>query len=1073
MVQEWTLGEKMCRAMLESASQAIVVVDEAGRIRFANAMTERLFGFERAEILGEPIEVLIPERFREIHVAHRSEYMDDPRTRPMGVNMSLAGLRSDGSEFPIEVGLSFTRQDGRLFVMTFITDVTARAQAEAALRRSEQLYQAIAGNLPQSAILLFDHDLRYMLVEGEALETAGYTQEEMIGRTIYDVWSDDIITNFLPLYRAALAGEEASFERAFRDRVYLLHVAGIRDETGEIFAGMLLVQDITQMKEAERALRESEARYRGLVETQQDMIVRVNAEGAFTFVNDAYCEKFGGVREELLGTPFDDFLNAQDTMVAREALAKLDAPPHRIRIEQQSPTREGDRWISWEGYAIRDEEGRIIEVQAVGRDITESKLAHKRLERLLELENLSRETAARFLQAEDSDEPIHQVLAMVGQFLDVSRAYVFHFREHERLLDNTHEWCAPGVHPEIGNLQAIPYDEVFPSFLPTLSEQSVIAVEHISEFPDDLYAVLEPQGIESVAWVTFYVNGRLQGMIGFDETRGPRIWYPETISTLHAIADNYGRALERERAQAALIEARDAALDSVRVKSTFMSNMSHEIRTPMTGILGMLELLRETELDEEQREFADTAFSSAKSLLNIVNDILDFSKLEAGRIVLEVLPVDLRGLVAEIAATMGPQAQKKDIGFKTDIAEDVPARVLGDPTRLRQIVANLVSNAIKFTDWGGVRVNIRALSRARGRMRLRFEVSDTGVGIEPDQLNRIFESFVQADGSTTRKYGGTGLGLAISRQLIELMGGEIDVASEPDRGSTFGFTITVPVSTGDEREPALESLRVLVVDEERTALYIMAQQLRLWHVQVDEASESAQAVQMLSRAASEEGRPFDVVLIHCKRKLSEQERLIDEVREKLGDQMPVMVRVDDEGTTFSQERSGFGRRLVRPIRQSDLYDVLIDAQMEPEAPLPMQEDPPRLVPQPEVSFGRILLAEDNMTNQRIVTKALRQIGYHVDVAENGREALNEVEANDYDLILMDIHMPEMDGLAATRAIRALGGTKGKTPIVALTASVLPEEQKRYLEAGMEAVWSKPFSVEGLRANVRARLARDR
>jgi signal transduction histidine kinase/CheY-like chemotaxis protein len=680
------------------------------------------------------------------------------------------------------------------------------------------------------------------------------------------------------------------------------------------------------------------------------------------------------------------------------------------------------------------------------RDVTAEVKGRLRAERLLQLEAVNRETVRLFLQLEDVDEAMNRVLALTGTLLDVSRVYVFRFRKNERLLDNTHEWCAPGVAPEIGNLQGLPFDDLFPSVFPLMAQHDLIAPRHIRELPDDLRGVLEPQDIQTVLWMPLYLDNRIEGFIGFDETRHERDWLPEEITMARVITESYARALERDQARRLLIEARDEAVRTAVLRSQFVANMSHEIRTPLTGTLGMLELLLETELDGLQREFASEAYGSSSRLLTIINDILDFSKLEAGQIVLEADPVDLKAIATEVKMTLAPQLKNKPVEIRVEVDSEVPHRVFGDATRLRQVLMNLAGNAVKFTREGEIVLSIRAGAVDDSVVALTFAVHDTGIGIAPENIERIFESFVQADGSTTRKFGGSGLGLSISRQLVELMGGSITVESTPGVGSAFSFGLQMPIaqSSGADTasKSAFASLVALVVDGNRTARYVIAQHLENWGVRVLQAGSLDDV-----EAGEQPARP-DVVFLHGERMVAAYE-----ARASQASDAPHVVYVTDRPGEHIENYPV----LTWPIDQSSLYNTLMHVAHNSATPSPADD-----AAQWEGVTGRVLLVDDYPLNLSLVKKALLALNVQVDFVRNGQEALEQVTQAPYDLILMDMQMPVMSGIEATRRLRAADSPYRHIPILALTASVMRQEQERYLAAGVDAIVSKPFSVKHLR-----------
>jgi CheY-like chemotaxis protein len=490
-----------------------------------------------------------------------------------------------------------------------------------------------------------------------------------------------------------------------------------------------------------------------------------------------------------------------------------------------------------------------------------------------------------------------------------------------------------------------------------------------------------------------------------------------------------------------------------------MSNMSHEIRTPMTGVIGMLELLRESTLSEEQIEFTEIAHTSARRLMRLLDDILDFSKIEAGKVVLESIPIDIRGIITEVQANFATQATKKRLEIALDVDQSVPARVLGDPTRVRQVISNLVSNSVKFTEQGHILIGLRQVGSTSGRSRLHFEIQDTGIGIPEAQLETIFDSFVQADNSTTRRYGGTGLGLAICQQLVSLMGGQFHVSSVKGQGSTFGFTLTMPIVSLHDRsadDTMFSEIQALVIDDENTGRYVLAQHLRQWGIGVIETTDLERAQAILLNAAR---RNEEMTLVFLRDTREEQGQWMDTMREQLDFQAPRFVLIANEEL---QDTSGYDEVLRRPIRLSDLHNIIMRCTALPDAAFTAQDGSNFVI---HAETARILLAEDDTMNWKIVVRALSVLGYVVDLAQDGNEAIEMIEQQDYAMVLMDVHMPQIDGLEATRRIRALPAPKCHTPIIALTASVLNEEQQIYVDAGMNAFLGKPFSIEKLRKTV--------
>ncbi len=773
--------------------------------------------------------------------------------------------------------------------------------------------------------------------------------------------------------------------------------------------------------EATEALRKSEDRYRGLIETQVDMVLRLGLDGTFTYGNETTSRVFGIAREALSGRSWRDFVNPEDQAeTATQIAASLSRPYPRVQVENRIRTVSGERWYAWEGAAVTNDDGTRLEVQAVGRDITQQRHDEQRILELLDFNNkVITECPVGVLVFRASGSCVlanDAASIMVGGTVEALLAQNFF---------NLDSWKKAG-----------------------LLDAALEALEGKAVAHRNVYFVTS---FGRTFWADYY-------------------FVPLTRSGEPHLLLIINDVTAWRKAEDSLIAAKQRAEAADRAKSEFLANMSHEIRTPMNAIIGLSQLVLQTDLTEHQRNYVEKVLVSGRSLLGILNDILDFSKVEAGRLELESRELNIDTLTIDLATVTSINAREKNIEVLFSVAPDVPRRVIGDALRLQQVLINLLGNAIKFTQTGEVVLSIRCCEQTSERIVLEFSVRDTGIGIPPEQLGRLFKPFSQGDTTTTRRFGGTGLGLVISNRLVAMMGGEIGVSSIPGSGSTFRFTAvfgvsSAPICRPEPLQPAIAELSVLVVDDNPTARTILSETASSIGWKGVAVASGNEAVSLFAEA--EEISPAEIVLMDWHMPDMDGLEACRKIRETSSHRPPMIIMVSAYGRDIMVRRSrelGIepDAYLEKPVTASSLLDTVTTVYATRSGTIGEAEPPPFAPPAlsaHRLSGIRVLLAEDNVINQMVAGNILTNLGASVEIANNGREAVRCFESPDvtFDIILMDIQMPEMDGHEATRLIRRT--PRGRSiPIIAITADAMESDRDKCLTAGMNDYIAKPFEL---------------
>jgi len=1071
-------GNRLLDALMENIPDAIYFKDVSGRLIRVNKAFAEKFG------LREPSEAVGKRNFDLVNTKQaEASSADDEEVMNTGVPLADKEHRETWAGRP-DIWVSATKApfydaEGRVAGVVGISrDLTARKQVEEELRKAREdlqvqvqvqvqtaelvaknaalqkeiaerrraeeaalheksLVDALMENIPD-AIYFKDRQSRLTRVNMGLARKYGLSDpSEAVGKTVFDFFTreyaqyayeseQEVIRTGKPLIgwesRQTWPDRPDTWASVTKMPVY--------DQEGNITGIFGVARDITERKFAEQALRSSEENYRLLFERNLAGVLRTTLDGQIINCNESAARMLGfGSPQELMANNMAQFYF--DPADRKALMDELMTKGMVANNEACFRCKDGSiRWLLRNANLIKGKDGIPPTIEGTLFDITERKQAAQELERTW---NVSLDMMG--------------LLGFDGYIKRLNAAWT-------QTLGFT-----------IEDLLAEPY----------------MSLAH----PEDRQAAaaqLETlkAGADTVA---FELRVRTKdGSYRWTEWNAAALKDQELLYAA-------GRDItERKQAEVELRRAKEAAEAANRVKSDFLANMSHEIRTPMNGILGMTELALDTDLAPEQREYLEMVKFSAQSLLTVINDVLDFSKIEANKLDVDLIEFRFRDSLAETMKTVALRAHQKGLELACDVNPEVPDDVVGDPVRLRQILVNLLGNAIKFTETGEVvaRVSLEAENEAGAVVH--FVVSDTGIGIPPEKQQAIFGAFTQADSSTTRKYGGTGLGLTISARLVEIMGGRIWVESEPGRGSNFHFTISFrhPAKAAAPDTPAgenlLRGLRVLVVDDNATNRRILGEILKRWDAKPILASNAETALRVLSEASISHA-PFDLVLTDAHMPDMDGFTLAERIQEHpqlTGATIMMLTSGGQRGDAARCRRLGIAAYLTKPVAQSELRDAILKVlgRSSQAGGLPLitrhslREARSSVDEKHEPSGLKILLTEDNAVNQALATRLLEKMGNQVVVAGNGLEALAAIEKQSFDLVLMDVQMPEMDGFEATAALRKREMAQGRhTPVIAMTAYAMKGDRERCIEAGMDAYVSKPINRHELMEAIHAVLSR--
>ncbi len=1011
------------RSILAAVQEAFVGSDAAGDVIDWNPAAEALFGWSAAEALGRP---LIPLLTGEADGADLEAAR--MRAREAGMAVSARGVHRDGRPLSLELIDATPAPRAGLQLCCFVRDVSE-------LRREERHTRTLAQVLASSGDALYSLDMNGTITSWNraAERLYGYPAEEVLGTTFDGLVPPDMragVTELTQVVSRTLVPQHVETQRLNKSGALVdiaLTLAPLFNEDGEQIGFSKSAQDIGARLRMEAELRRSEEVFRAAFDTSITGMTLTGTDGRLMLVNPVFARMLGRSAQDLVGACLLDLTHpehaATRTSISRSLAGEIDG----FDAETCFLHADGSKvWVELATALVRGESGAASYFTTQMIDVTARRSAQR-----------ERDTYDLMLRAViTNSQSLIYVKDLAGRYLLANEPFQQAFGVTE---------------DELLGRDATVLDA---ALAPTWRADDVRA-----------------QGEQ------YHLEERYDGMAGPRYYESVKFPLRDPEGTVYATC---GVALDitaRRQAVEAMASARDEALAATSAKSAFLATMSHEIRTPMNAVIGMTGLLLDTDLSPDQREFAETVRDSGNTLLMVINDILDFSKIESGELELDQHPFGLRDCVESALAVVALAASRKGLELVADLDDSCPGVVSGDVTRVRQVLVNLLSNAVKFASEAEVVVTVSAQPLAAApedRIQLTVAVTDSGIGIPADRLDRLFRSFSQVDSSTTRVYGGSGLGLAISRRLVEAMGGTLEVSSEPGVGSTFTFTIEL-TEVVDRRLPGPErsgsplvGRSVLLVDDNSTARRVLRLQLERWGMRCVDVASGAEAIELVSA-----GQQFDVAVLDLIMPGTDGRELARELRRLPGAAaIPLVLHASVTWRPAPSERKLFAAVLMKPVKSAMLMAKLVAALSPPDATdvvvgMPTAGSPAarqragETGERPRQAPLRVLLAEDNVVNQQVAQLMLRKAGHQVDTVGNGHEALDALGRTDYDLVLMDVQMPVMDGLQATRLIRQQLPTERQPRILAMTANVLVEDRTACTKAGMDGYLAKPVRQEAL------------
>ncbi len=912
----------------------------------------------------------------------------------------------------------------------------------------------------------------------------GYDFKEALGETLIKFVPNIEVKNILAVINRLFKGGEIKNTVVHfvhkNGEIIPLELNARLVKVGDVYLGQGSLHDVRNRLKVEDKLKASDRTFKTVWEEMQDGMRLCDENGIIVMCNNAFAELMDMPKSKIEGKPFSNLYEEEvGRQAMKEYLFKFKNNSFALHQEKSNVLWNGKKlFFGLTNTIIEDANGKKM-LLTIFRDITERKLNDQLIQKKDKLLQEIAEATKTLISINNPQIGFNSALRILARAAEVDRVYIYKHNENvetgEIFFGILYEWNSGVSESQLDNpaMQKISYSR-FKSlkFLENFLEGKTLKYTLGRLKPKEREAFID-LNIKSLILVPIMIDGNYWGFVGFDDCQSERNWTHNEESLLVSFAASLGAVIKRntilqeleeknEELDKAVIQAQAA----VKAKSEFLALMSHEIRTPMNGVIGMTGLLLDTDLNSEQKEYVETIRLSGDQLLVIINDILDFSKIESEKLDLETQPFDLRDCIEDSLDLLASKAGEKGLDLTYLIENNTPQTITGDVTRLRQILTNLLNNAIKFTEKGEVFISVSSMNVFENAYEIYFAVKDTGIGIPQDRMDKLFKAFSQVDSSTTRTHGGTGLGLVISKRLAELMGGRMWVDSTVGEGSVFSFTIMAEAAPSKSKvylkgsNQQLEGKKVLVVDDNKTNRRILKVQTESWGMETSSVDSPMTALDIINKGAK-----FDIAILDFQMPLMDGLTLASEMRKLDGAKnIPIIIltSIGKRDNLVDYENLRLSAFVTKPIKHIQLYETLVSIISGSRKEFPVKKKNIKIETDMHRRWPlRILLAEDNTVNQKVALKILEKMGYRADVAASGLEVLETIKKIKYDVILMDILMPEMDGYEATGIIRKNFPDNERPKIIAMTANAMQGDREKCIDAGMDDYISKPVRVEEL------------